>query len=123
MTRSGDAGSLSGDAPAGPFDAGQQLERTSLSWRRTALSLAVGSLVSLRLLPVWLGSPVWVVPGIVGLLAASVLWAVSRRRHDLFMARVRRGEDPLAGDAVALFLIAAGVAGAGVLALVAVLLA
>ncbi|HTN55136.1 MAG TPA: DUF202 domain-containing protein, partial [Microbacterium sp.] len=101
MSRSGGARSVSGAVPGGPLDAGLQLERTSLSWRRTALSLAVGSLVSLRLLPLWLGSPVWVAPGIVGLLAASVLWAVSRRRHHAFMQRVRRGEEPRAGGAVA----------------------
>lgn len=107
MSGSGGVGPGSDAAAYRPFDAGLQLERTSLSWRRTALSLAVGSLVSLRLLPDWLGAGVWVVPGIVGLLGASVLWAVSRRRHHAFMARVRRGEEPRAGGAMTIAVIAA----------------
>lgn len=111
------------EARTGPFDAGLQLERTSLSWRRTALSLAVGSLVSLRLLPEWLGGAQWVIPGMVGLLLACALWAVSRRRHHAFMRRWSRGDRPRVDGALALLLITAGAASAGVLALVAVLLA
>ncbi|MDT0158212.1 DUF202 domain-containing protein [Microbacterium sp. ARD32] len=110
-----------GDAWGGPFDAGLQLERTSLSWRRTALSLAVGSLLSLRVLPLWLGGPVWVVPGMSGLVAAAALWTVSRRRHDAFMADVARGEHPRANGAGALAAVAAGVAVTGALGLTAVL--
>lgn len=105
----------------GPFDPGLQLERTSLSWRRTALSVAVGSLVSLRLLPDWLGGAGWVIPGMVGLLLAAVLWAVSRRRHHTFMLRWSLGDEPRVGGALALMLIAAGVASAGLLGLIAVL--
>ncbi|MEJ6553659.1 DUF202 domain-containing protein [Microbacterium esteraromaticum] len=101
----------------GPFDAGLQLERTSLSWRRTALSLAVGSLVSLRLLPVWLDGIVWIVPGMIGLIAASALWLTSRRRHRAFMAQVQGGREPRIDGAVALVLISAGVATAGMLGL------
>ena len=37
-------------------DTGMQAERTSLAWRRTALSVAVGSLVGLRVLPPQLGA-------------------------------------------------------------------
>lgn len=107
---------------SGPFDAGLQLERTSLSWRRTALSLAVGSLVSLRLLPEWLGAAAWVVPGMVGLLLAAVIWTVSRRRHDAFMQRWTRGDDARVGGALALLLVAAVVASAGLLGLVMILL-
>jgi hypothetical protein len=39
------------------------------------------------------------------------------------MQRVRRGEEPRAGGAVAIAVIAAGVAGTGLLGLIAVLLA
>lgn len=113
---------MSGSEPlAGPFDAGLQLERTSLSWRRTALSLAVGSLVSLRLLPAWLGGAGWVIPGMIGLLLASLLWVVSRRRHHAFMVRWSDGDAPRVGGALALMLIAAGVTTVGVLGLIAVL--
>ncbi|MEV8220141.1 DUF202 domain-containing protein [Microbacterium sp. NPDC077391] len=106
----------------GSFDAGLQLERTSLSWRRTALSLAVGSLVSLRLLPLWLGGAQWVLPGMAGLLAASLLWRVSRRRHRAFMADVEQDRPPRAAGAGALLVLAAGVAAAGMLGLAAVLI-
>lgn len=107
---------------AGPFDVGLQVERTALSWRRTALSLAAGSLVALRLLPEWLNGPWWIVPGMVGLLAAAALWGVSRRRHDAFMSRVRLEQTPRVGGALALAVLAAGVASAGLLGLAAVLL-
>lgn len=115
--------SVPGGEPAGgPFDSGLQLERTSLSWRRTALSLALGSLVSLRLLPVWLGDVLWIVPGIAGLIVAALLWGVSRRRHDAFMAQVRRGTEPRQSGALPLASLAFGTALAGMLALVAVLM-
>uniref|UniRef100_UPI0028ACE5F0 DUF202 domain-containing protein n=1 Tax=Microbacterium sp. TaxID=51671 RepID=UPI0028ACE5F0 len=89
-------GSAADSSWSGPFDAGLQLERTSLSWRRTALSIAVGSLVSLRLLPLWLGGVQWVLPGMAGLLGASLLWGVSRRRHQAFMDDVGQGRAPRA---------------------------
>ena len=114
-------GSSTGHSWSGPFDAGLQLERTSLSWRRTALSLAVGSLVSLRLLPLWLGGVQWVLPGMVGLVAASLLWRVSRRRHRAFMTDVESGRAPRAAGAGALLALTIGVAAAGMLGLAAVL--
>ncbi|MGX1792625.1 DUF202 domain-containing protein [Microbacterium sp. NPDC055312] len=114
-------GSQPGRSWSGPFDAGLQLERTSLSWRRTALSLAVGSLISLRVLPLWLGGVQWVIPGMIGLLAASLLWRVSRRRHHAFMDDVGRGRAPRVAGAGALVALTAGVAVAGMLGLAAVL--
>ena len=114
-------GSSAGSSRSGPFDAGLQLERTSLSWRRTALSIAVGSLVSLRLLPLWLGGAQWVLPGMVGLVAASLLWRVSRRRHHAFMADVESGRAPGAAGAGALLALTIGAAAAGMLGLAAVL--
>lgn len=68
----------------GPFDPGLQPERTELAWRRTALAIAIGSLVSLRIFPLMLPSALtaWgVVPGAVGLVAACALWFAARRRQ------------------------------------------
>lgn len=61
-------------------DPGLQPERTELAWRRTALSIAVGSLVAIKLLPDHLGSTLWVIPGVAGLLVAGWLWVAVRRR-------------------------------------------
>lgn len=61
------------------FDPGLQLERTVLAWRRTALSLVLGSLVSLRILPPALG-PWSLVPGFAGLALSVLLWMSATRR-------------------------------------------
>ncbi|GAA2751745.1 DUF202 domain-containing protein [Amnibacterium kyonggiense] len=72
-----------------PQDPGLQPERTELSWRRTLLALAVGALVSVRVLPPVLGG--WTVAtGLLGVLAAAVLWLLARRRH-ASVAAVFRG--------------------------------
>lgn len=66
------------------FDPGLQPERTELAWRRTALAIAVGSLISLRILPVGLPASLaaWgVIPGIIGILAACAIWMAARRRQ------------------------------------------
>lgn len=61
-------------------DPGLQPERTELSWRRTLLSLAVGALVSVRLLPPVLGD--WTIAtGLLGVAVAAVLWSLARARH------------------------------------------
>lgn len=62
------------------FDPGLQPERTELAWRRTALSLGVGSLVAMRLLPEILGSPLWALGGVGGLLVAVGIWVAARIR-------------------------------------------
>lgn len=63
-----------------PRDPGLQPERTELAWRRTLLALAVGALVSVRVLADALGG--WAVAsGIAGVAVAAVLWVVARRRH------------------------------------------
>ena len=64
------------------FDPGLQPERTELAWRRTSLALALGSLLSLRMLPVALDSIAWVVPGIVGLVCSGLVWHAARHRYD-----------------------------------------
>jgi len=63
------------------YDAGLQPERTELAWRRTALAIAVGSLVSMRILPVMMGSAMWIIAGVVGLIVAALLWVASRARY------------------------------------------
>ena len=63
--------------PQGP---GMQAERTSLAWRRTALSVAVGSLAGLRVLPPQLGALGYAV-SILGLLWSLDLALSARRRY------------------------------------------
>ncbi|MHA7279860.1 DUF202 domain-containing protein [Arthrobacter sp. MDT2-2] len=62
-------------------DAGVQPERTALAWRRTALSIALGSLVAFRLLPELLGNPLWAGIGLLGILGATLVWITSERRY------------------------------------------
>lgn len=73
--------------PAEPWDAGLQPERTELAWRRSALTIALGSLVAARLLPVVLGDPWWALFGAAGFVAAIVVWIGARRRY-LAMTRL-----------------------------------
>lgn len=66
------------------YDPGLQPERTELAWRRTALAIAIGSLVSLRIFPLVLpdGLAAWgVVPGVIGVGTACLLWVAARRRQ------------------------------------------
>lgn len=65
------------------FDPGLQPERTALAWRRTVLTIAVGAVVALRILPSSLGSSaaVWVVG--VGAATAAWIWAIRRGRRTL----------------------------------------
>lgn len=65
------------------YDDGLQLERTELAWRRTTLSLAVGSLVALRILPLYSGNAAWSSVGLVGLGCAGAVWILARRRSRL----------------------------------------
>jgi uncharacterized membrane protein YidH (DUF202 family) len=102
--------------------AGTQAERTALAWRRTALTVAVGSLVALRLLPGRLGAAGFVV-ATVGLLWSVDLALASRRRY----AAARRAVSappgtpaPAAGPFVVRAL--AGTVTVGAASLVAVLL-
>lgn len=103
-------------------DPGLQPERTELSWRRTALALAVGSLVSLRLLPEALGGAIWVLPGIFGLIAAGTLWIVARRRYRQTEAAIR-DPDAAMPDGRALFALAAIALSTAVVGIGAVLVA
>ncbi|MFD1721294.1 DUF202 domain-containing protein [Amnibacterium endophyticum] len=62
-----------------PVDPGLQPERTALSWRRTLLALAVGALVSVRVLPDVLG-PWTIGTGLAGVAVAIGLWLAAARR-------------------------------------------
>lgn len=73
---------------AASSDAGLQPERTSLAWRRTALAVAIGSIVSLRVLTAALEHPVWFVPGVLGVCFAGWMWWASERRRVAFTARL-----------------------------------
>lgn len=63
---------MSAGTPAHAAPPGAQPERTALAWRRTALSVAVGSLVAGRVLEPWAGPAVWVLV-VLGLLGALAL--------------------------------------------------
>ncbi|MDT0180611.1 DUF202 domain-containing protein [Microbacterium sp. ARD31] len=111
---------------SGLFDPGLQPERTELAWRRTALALAVGSLVALRLLPAVLGHVAWIAPGIAGLVASGVLWLAARRRYAGVSAATSAGGDrvPLPDGRLplALAVVATGAAAVGVVVVAAVAL-
>jgi uncharacterized membrane protein YidH (DUF202 family) len=73
-----------GKSLQGPLDPGLQPERTELAWRRTALAIAIGSVVSLRIFPLLLpaDAAAWgLAPGILGIGAACVFWVAARRRQ------------------------------------------
>jgi putative membrane protein len=102
------------------FDAGLQPERTGLAWRRTAVSLAVGSLVALRVLPVHVGHVAATVPGLLGLVAAVVLGVVGEYRYRGTHRRLTGVVPGTVGGGAALLLTAAGCIALGVGALVLV---
>ena len=62
------------------FDPGLQPERTALAWRRTALSICLGSLVAMRVLPAAMTDAAWLLAGIAGLLLGALLWTAAARR-------------------------------------------
>jgi uncharacterized membrane protein YidH (DUF202 family) len=106
-----------------PFDPGLQPERTQLAWRRTALSITIGSLVALRALPLILGDPIWMIPGIVGVAAAGLLWIASARRAravDAALSSVPHPERMPDGRLIAV--LAGGTVAVGLSALAAVTL-
>ena len=105
------------------YDPGLQPERTELAWRRTGLSIAVGSVVAMRLLPAALGSGWWILPGIVGGIFSAVLWGWSRRRYErVSFATVTARDHTIVPDGALLLTLAVfvGLVGAlGILVLVA----
>ena len=100
---------------SGLFDSGLQPERTALAWRRTALTLAVGAILSFRLL-----APVidlWSIPvGVAGLVLSATTWILAGRRAHRVQAAVMTNSEPLPGGGLPL-LLALVVSGAAVLGL------
>lgn len=108
------------------YDPGLQPERTELAWRRTALAIAIGSLLSLRVFPAMLPSAAeaWgFAPGVLGVATAAVLWVAARRRQVRTTAVLTaRAAGPLPGGGLPLVLTVFG-AGFGLVALVLVTVA
>lgn len=102
-----------------PADPGLQAERTSLAWRRTALSVAIGSLIGLRVLPAQLG-PVGYAVSALGLMWSVDLALIARRRYR-DGSRLVRTRDDLAGRAAAAPTLARTAATAAVFAAVALI--
>ena len=101
------------------FDPGLQPERTALAWRRTALTLAVGAVVSFRLLPPVLG--LWSIGvGVAGLLMSAATWTLAGRRARRVQKALLSSSGPLPGGGLPLFLalIASGSAALGLIYIV-----
>jgi hypothetical protein len=96
----------------GLFDPGLQPERTELAWRRTTLSLALGSLLALRFLPDALGTALWVVPGAILALLCGCLWlsarSRARRRGSVLLGHRPMGDGPGGGGVLGLAVVTAG---------------
>jgi len=102
-----------------PFDPGLQPERTLLAWRRTALSLAVGSVVGARLALPALGH-VAVVVGLLGAVAALTTYTAASHRYRRSHSALVAGES-LPGGAMPLAILAATAGLMGVAAICYVL--
>ena len=100
-----------------PADPGLQAERTALSWRRTALAVAVGSLLGLRVLPPQLG-PVGYAVSALGL-AWSLDLAVTARRRYRDGSRLVSAPDEVGGHTTAAPTLARTAGSAAVFALAA----
>jgi uncharacterized membrane protein YidH (DUF202 family) len=81
---------MSDPEPQRIFDPGMQPERTALAWRRTALAMGVGSIVSLRVFPLALG-PWALLPTAIAVVIAVVVFVFAQ-------ARYRRNHRALTGD-------------------------
>lgn len=112
--------------PSDLYDPGLQPERTELAWRRTALAIAVGSLLSLRVFPLVLptGAEGWgFAPGVLGVATAALLWIAARRRQRRTTAVLTaRASGPLPGGGLPLVLTVFAT-GFGVVALALVIVA
>ncbi|MCP2636641.1 DUF202 domain-containing protein [Microbacterium sp. HD4P20] len=108
------------------FDPGLQPERTELAWRRTALAIGVGSLIALRVVPAIAPSSqlqqAWLVPGIVGVAFAVMLWLRSRVRHARVNEALLEDRPERMPGAGLLLVLTLFVGGCGILSAVIVLL-
>ncbi|MGO1385509.1 MAG: DUF202 domain-containing protein [Arachnia sp.] len=94
-----------------PFDEGLQPERSALAWQRTALSIAVGSLLFGRILATSLG--LWaLLPMLTGLCMSTALGLKAHRRYAHHHRTLTSGNGFLADGrlhaAVALFMLLVG---------------
>ena len=105
------------------FDPGLQPERTELAWRRTALAIAVGSLVAMRLLPGVFQDPLWVIPGVVGLVLSSGLWVAARGRYAAYNRALEAGDLASIPDGRLIAVVAVAATATGVLGLVVAVVA
>ena len=105
------------------FDSGLQPERTALAWRRTALGIALGSLVALRVLPAALHDPLWYIPGTIGIGFAAWAWWTSRDRYAAFARHVADARDePQTSSAAPLLVVAVFAVAVGIVGLLAIVL-
>ncbi|WP_177426673.1 DUF202 domain-containing protein [Knoellia remsis] len=95
-----------------PFDAGLQPERTLLAWRRTALSLAAGNAIALRVAAGELGL-LAVVLCLVGLGVAVGVWILATRRYRRAHLSLVAADGPLAAGGLTVSAVALS---AGILA-------
>lgn len=104
-----------------PFDPGLQPERVALSWQRTSLSIAAGSLIYGRLVAPTMGG--WaLVPVFGGLLVSLFIGARSRTRYRHHHRTLTSSRGDIA-DGALLALLALFVAGAGTFALLLLVIA
>ena len=75
-----------------PFDPGLQPERTALTWRRAALSLAIGSLAAGRVARAWWSAARWLVAA-AGTALGFGLLLTARRRTALIDRALRADGD------------------------------
>ncbi len=95
-----------------PFDRGLQPERSALAWQRTALSIAVGSLIFGRILSTSLG--MWaLLPMMAGLAMSAVLGVKAHRRYAHHHRALTSGTGFLADGrlhaALAIFVVGGGI--------------
>lgn len=99
-----------------PFDPGLQPERVALSWQRTALALAVGSVVYARIIAPTVG--LWaLLPTAAGLGLAVVMGMRAHRRYQHHHRTLTGNRGSLA-DGFLMFFISASVMAAGIFAFV-----
>lgn len=83
-------------AQAEPFDPGLQPERTALAWRRTSLSVTVGALISLRVLPHYWGAWGLILAG-AGVVLSLLVIVLAHRRYQTHHHRLTTGEHAHSG--------------------------
>ena len=92
------------------FDPGLQPERTDLAWRRTTISIGIGAIVALRVLPGTLGA--WAISvGLAGVALAPLLWVLARAPAQKTRQALLHKNGPLPGGGILLLLTVISTAG------------